>query len=65
MAKAKSKSTTVKIKLVRSLIGHPEAQRRVVEALGLRKMQQVREVPDNPAMRGMIDKVPHLVQVIA
>lgn len=64
MAKANSKETKIKIKLVRSVIGHPQSMRRVVEALGLRKMQQEREIPDNPAMRGMVQKVHHLVQVI-
>lgn len=64
MAKASGNTAMIKIKLVRSLIGHPDNQRRTVTALGLRKMQQEREVPDNAAMRGMIHKVAHLVHII-
>lgn len=53
----------VKITLVRSPLGRKPAQRRTVEALGLRKMNQsvVHEV--NDPIRGMIDKVAHLVRV--
>lgn len=55
---------TVKVRLIRSPIGHPEAQRKVLVSLGLRKLQRVRVYPDNAAVRGMIAKVHHLVQVL-
>ena len=53
----------IKIKLYRSPICTPESQRRVVRGLGLRKLNQVVERPDTPVFRGMVKKVPHLLQV--
>lgn len=53
----------LKITLVRSLIGRPEEQRKVVRALGLGKTNSVVEQQDNPQVRGMINKVSHLVKV--
>ena len=54
----------IRIKLVRSPICTPEKQRRVVRGLGLRKVNQVVERPDRPEFRGMVNKVPHLLQVV-
>jgi large subunit ribosomal protein L30 len=54
---------TLRIKLVRSPIGYAVRQKRTVEALGLRKMQQVVERPDNAAVRGMVNRISHLVEV--
>jgi len=51
------------ITLTRSLIGRPQDQRETVKALGLRKLHQTVEQPDNAAIRGMINKVSHLVTV--
>ena len=53
----------VKGTLKRSLIGRPETQRRTVRALGLRKINSVVELPDNPAIRGQLHKVEHLIKV--
>jgi large subunit ribosomal protein L30 len=53
----------LRIKLVRSPIGYNIRQKRTVKALGLRRMQQVVVRPANPAVRGMLAKIPHLVQV--
>lgn len=55
--------STVKITLKRSVIGRPKEQVETVKALGLRKIGQSREVPDTPALRGMIRKVEHLLEV--
>ncbi|WP_312040233.1 50S ribosomal protein L30 [Macrococcoides bohemicum] len=49
--------------LTRSIIGRPETQRKTVKALGLNKMHQTVEVDDNPAIRGQINKVSHLVTI--
>ena len=49
--------------LVRSVIGRPENQVKTVQALGLRKIGQTREVNDTPAMRGMVNTVKHLLEV--
>ncbi|WP_174734537.1 50S ribosomal protein L30 [Mesobacillus harenae] len=53
----------LEITLTRSVIGRPADQRETVKALGLRKMHQTVEQQDNPAIRGMINKVSHLVTV--
>ncbi|CAH0347529.1 50S ribosomal protein L30 [Peribacillus sp. SCS-26] len=53
----------LEITLTRSLIGRPEDQRVTVNTLGLRKMHQTVVHDDNPAIRGMINKVAHLVTV--
>ncbi|WP_062110626.1 50S ribosomal protein L30 [Bacillus niameyensis] len=51
------------ITLTRSLIGRTEGQRETVKALGLRKLHQTVEHDDNESIRGMINKVSHLVTV--
>ncbi len=53
----------LEITLTRSLIGRPEDQRVTVNTLGLRKMHQTVVQQDNAAIRGMINKVAHLVTV--
>jgi large subunit ribosomal protein L30 len=54
---------TIRVTLVRSPIGYTKDQKKTVLALGLRRMNQTVEHKDNPALRGMIRKVVHLVQV--
>ncbi len=54
---------TLKITLVKSPIGAVPKNKKTVEALGLRKLHQVVEKPDNEAVRGMIHQVKHLVKV--
>ncbi|MCK0473342.1 50S ribosomal protein L30 [Halalkalibacter sp. APA_J-10(15)] len=53
----------LEITLTRSLIGRPEDQRVTVNTLGLRKMHQTVVQEDNAAIRGMVNKVAHLVTV--
>ena len=55
---------TLKVKQIRSIAGRPEKHRRVVQGLGLRRMHQVRELVDTPCVRGMVLKVPHLVEIV-
>ena len=57
-----AKKQKVRIKLVRSLIGVPEKQRRVVRALGLKRRGSMVVQELNPAIDGMIFKVNHLVE---
>lgn len=52
---------TVRIKLVKSPIGSPPRQRECLKGLGLRRMNQEKELEDTPSVRGMIFKVKHLV----
>ncbi|HEX2999531.1 MAG TPA: 50S ribosomal protein L30 [Armatimonadota bacterium] len=53
----------LKITLVRSLIGNTERQRSTARSLGLRKMHQTVVQPDRPEIRGMVQRIEHLVQV--
>jgi large subunit ribosomal protein L30 len=55
---------TVKVKLVRSPIGTKQSHRDTVRGLGLRRLNSVRELEDTPAVRGMINKISYLVQVL-
>ena len=55
---------TIRVKLVRSPIDYPKDQNATLLALRLTKMNRERELPDNPAVRGMIRKVEHLVQIV-
>lgn len=55
---------SVKVRLVRSMIGATPKQRRTLTAMGLRKIRQVKELPDNPAVQGMIRTVDHMVEVV-
>ena len=55
---------TIKVKQIKSKIGYPVDQKRTLEALGLRKIGQVVEKEDSPAIRGMIRKVHHLVTIV-
>jgi len=53
----------LQITLKRSLIGRPEKQRVTVKTLGLRKLHQTVVHNDSPAIRGMVNRVGHLVEV--
>jgi len=63
-SKAAKTAASVKIKQIGSLIGCTDKQRACVRGLGLRKLNQVVERQDTPMVRGMINKVPHLVAVV-
>jgi large subunit ribosomal protein L30 len=54
---------SLRITLVRSAIGAKPKQRGTLRALGLRRINHTVEHPDRPEIRGMVAKVPHLVQV--
>ena len=55
---------TVRIRQVRSGIGCTPQMRETLKALGLRKISQVVERKDTPEVRGMVAKIPHLVEVV-
>ncbi len=61
---AKTELKQIKIKLVRSLIGASEQQRKVVAGLGLKKQNQVVEHYNSATILGMVNKVSHLVQIV-
>ena len=56
-------ATTLRITQVRSSIGAKPKQRGTLRALGLRRIRQTVEHPDRPEIRGMVERVPHLVTV--
>lgn len=58
------KANTIKIKLVRSLIGCSEKQRNVVRGLGLTKKDQVVEHCESATIMGMVNKVSHLLEIV-
>lgn len=55
-------SGAVKVTLIKSMIGRPEKHRKVLRGLGLTKINRTVELIDTPAVRGMINKVSHLVK---
>ena len=63
MAAKKAETKKLKITLVRSTIGQVPKNRATVEAMGLRKINQTVELPDNDATRGQIRQVRHMIKV--
>ncbi len=59
-----STGKTIRIRQVRSGIGRPVRQKRTLAALGLGRIDRVVEKPDHPAIRGMVAKIPHLVEIV-
>ncbi len=55
---------TIKIKLVRSPICSPQKHKDIVKSLGLKKLNRVVERPDTPGFRGMVKKIPHLLEIV-
>jgi large subunit ribosomal protein L30 len=64
MAKATKKTATITVEQTGSPIRRPAHQRETLIGLGLNKIGRRRTMPDNPAVRGMIAKVAHLVRVV-
>ncbi len=54
----------IRVQYYRSAIGFPETQKEVVRSVGFTKLNQILERPDTPSMRGMVQKVPHLIRII-
>ncbi len=54
---------TIKIRQIKSGIGYSKRQRATLVGLGLRRMHQVVELEDTPSVRGMVNKVSHLVRI--
>ena len=59
-----SEKKTVTVKLVRSVIGTKHEHRATVRGLGLRRLNSIAVLEDTPAVRGMINKVDYLIQVL-
>jgi large subunit ribosomal protein L30 len=56
--------TMLKIQYVRSAIGSPEKHKLVIKSLGFKRLNQVVNRVDTPAVRGMVAQVPHLVKIL-
>lgn len=59
-----SMGKTIVIKQIGSPIRRPEKQRKTLIGLGLNKMHKTRELEDTPSIRGMVNKIPHLVEIV-
>ncbi|MEZ5777772.1 MAG: 50S ribosomal protein L30 [Paracoccaceae bacterium] len=55
---------TIVVKQIGSPTRRPDIQRRTLIGLGLNKMNRTRELEDTPAIRGMVNKIPHLVTIV-
>jgi large subunit ribosomal protein L30 len=64
MSAKKADTKTIRIRQIRSGIGCPVEMRETLEALGLGKLHRVTERVDSKEVRGMIAKIPHLVEVV-
>jgi large subunit ribosomal protein L30 len=63
-AKKTTSGSTLRLKYVRSAICTPVTHKKVVQGLGFTRLNQVIERPDTPSIRGMVAKVPHLVEIV-
>ena len=63
MRKKKASGKTLRVTLVKSPIGYKKNQKATVRALGLHRMNQTVEHDDSPAVRGMLDKISHLIKI--
>jgi large subunit ribosomal protein L30 len=61
---AGSGGATIRIQYYRSFIAAPKTHKQIVKSVGLTKLNQIVERPDTPAMRGFVQKVPHLLRII-
>ena len=61
---AAKKKATVRVTQTGSPIGRPADQRQTLVGLGLNKLHRTRELEDTPSVRGMVNKIPHLVKII-
>ena len=60
----KKSGGTIKIQYYKSTIGYSKKQKAMVKGLGFTKLNQTREKPDNAAMRGVVNKIPHILRIV-
>jgi large subunit ribosomal protein L30 len=58
------KTKTIVVKQIASPCRRPDVQRRTLVGLGLNKVNRTRELEDTPSIRGMVAKIPHLVEIV-
>ncbi len=54
----------IKIQYYRSMIGYSKKQKAIIKSLGITKLNQTITRPDNPSMRGIVEKIPHLLRIV-
>ena len=62
--KSENKGGEIKIQYYRSSIGYSSKQKQIIQSLGMTKLNQTVTLPDNPASRGIVAKVPHLLRIV-
>lgn len=62
--KEKKSNGTIKIQYYKSMIGYSKKQKAMVRGLGFTKLNQIKEKPNNPAMRGVVNKIPHMLRIV-
>jgi large subunit ribosomal protein L30 len=62
--KSESVKAKIRIQYYRSFIAAPKTHKRMVRSLGLTKLNQIVERPDNESMRGAVAKIPHLLRIV-
>ncbi|HVF31313.1 MAG TPA: 50S ribosomal protein L30 [Pyrinomonadaceae bacterium] len=62
--KTENKEGTITIQYYRSSIGYSKNQKSIVKSLGITKLNQTVSRPDNPQMRGIVAKIPHLLRIV-
>jgi large subunit ribosomal protein L30 len=62
--RSQSSPSTIRIQYYRSFIAAPKTHKQVVRSLGLTKLNQIVERPDNESMRGAVAKLPHLLRIV-
>ncbi len=60
----KSKSKTIKIKLIKSTIGAVGKHKKIVASLGFRKLNQIIERPNNDSINGMLKQINHMIEIV-
>lgn len=64
MAKKETSKDKLKIQYYKSVIGYSKKQKAAVKALGLTKLNQIVEKPDDASMRGVVKKLPHILRIV-
>lgn len=59
-----NKQKKIKVRWIKSTIGRPQDQKKTIKALGFKRLYQTLILPDRPEIRGMINKVIHLVEIL-
>lgn len=62
--KSENKGGEIKIQYYRSSIGYSSKQKQIIKSLGMTKLNQTVTLPDSPASRGIVAKVPHLLRIV-